>query len=345
MLETDRLILDIIKQLEIDRDFRIQHRNYEPIELLPESIEQFRKISPELQKKYLIAQLTNYLYDIYFDRSAIDLNEINSITQEPISVKNNTIDGIDIAFHQLLQKSNTSKGYFDPDWQIIDKTDHDELIVVKNGLHLHINRPQHLAEDFHQSTIGDLVTIYLPNSLAGQDTYIIVGNHGIPDRINSVELYFNFTPDAAVSISAKLTHEFNQLGIPFQFAILHNPELFSRYDGGTLSIPQSSYLTIKSFLAQIYQAHQSSFSPNIPLFTKQLAPGIGLAEVPNTPGSFGMQRCELVATGLLMAIWQNQTSATDKLCAIQQQFNDARVDMRWPHLNPGNLDIYRILAD
>lgn len=172
--------------------------------------------------------------------------ELDIIAKQPTQIKNNIINGIDIDLCIRLQQSNTSNGYIDPDWQVVAETN-DELIVVKDGLHLHIDRQQHLPK-LPQAGIGDLIPIYLPHNLVGRDTYIIIGNLGSPDRAKSVEIYFNFTPNAAVAIAQKLTSELNRLSIPFQFAILHDPALFYRYDAGTLWLPHTGYIAVQTWL-------------------------------------------------------------------------------------------------
>jgi hypothetical protein len=340
MLTSPEIITDIAEKVEIDLNFAIRHPDYPPLELDAETIARFKRTPPQLQAKYLTIQVQNYLYDLYFSHSLMSLQAIETKAQQPLLVQNNVIDGIDIEFHQRLQKGNTSNGYFDPDWQVVAEANHGELIVVKDGLNIHIDRSHHLAKDFKHAKIGDIVPIYLPHNLAGADTYMMVGNFGVPDRANSVELYFNFTPDAAVAIAPTLTRELNKLGIPFQFAILHNPELFHRADAGVLCLPQAGYLAAQTALAKIYQTHQADFAPEVPLFTKQLAPGLGLAEVPTPPGSFGMQRCELLATGLLAAVEQHQTLAADKLSTIHQQFDAVGIDWLQPYLNPAAVDCY-----
>jgi HopA1 effector protein family len=343
MLTSPEIILEIAEKIEIGADFTVRHPDYLPLKLSAETIARFKQAPPQLQAKYLTVQVQNYLYDLYFDRSLFTIKEIESKAQQPILVQNNVVDGIDIEFHQRLQKSNTSNGYFDPDWQIVGAAANGELIVVKDGLNLHIDRSQHLAKDLKRSNVGDVVPIYLPHNLAGRDTYIMVGNFGSPDRSSAVELYFNFTPDAAVAISPNLTRELNKLGIPFEFAILHNPALFHRCDAGILLLPQAGYPAAQNILAQIYQLHQADFSPQVPLFTKQLAPGVGLAEVPITAGTFGMQRCELLATGLLAAMEQDR--ASDQLNTIHQHFTAAGIDWLYPYLNPAAIDRYSVLVD
>jgi HopA1 effector protein family len=334
------IITEITEKIEIDPNFAIRHPDYPPLEQSAETIARFQRTPPQLQAKYLTIQVQAYLYDIYFTHSLMSLESLAAKAQQPLVVQNNVIDGIDVEFHQRLQQGNTSNGYFDPDWQVVAAAENNELIVVKDGLNLHIDRSQHLAKDIKQAKPGDIVPIYLPHDLAGEDSYIMVGNFGIPDRATSVELYFNFTPDAAVAIAPTLTRALNKLGIPFQFAILHNPDLFHRADAGILSLPQAGYIAAQTTLAQIYRSHQASFSPDVPLFTKQLAPGLGLAEVPNSPGTFGMQRCELLAIGLLTAMEQDRTVATAKLDPIRQQFTMAGINWLQPYLNPGAVDCY-----
>ena len=336
MLNFSQTILQIVDKIEIEQNFIVRHPDYPPLELEPDLITRLERISPQLQSKYLAIQVQNYLYNIYFSHSVMSTQELDIVAKQPIQIKNNIINGIDIDLCLRLQQSNTSNGYIDPDWQVVAETK-DELIVVKDGLHLHIERQQHLPK-LSQSGIGDTIPIYLPHNLVGQDTYIIIGNLGSPDRAKSVEIYFNFTPNAAVAIAQKLTSELNRLGIPFQFAILHDPALFYRYDAGTLWLPQTGYIAVFTVLVAICQAHQADFSPDVPLFTQHLAPGLGIAEVPNTPGSFGMQRCQLLATGLLTAMKQGKTLTNDKLDTIRKEFATAGIDWMQPDLHPSASD-------
>jgi HopA1 effector protein family len=355
MSNFSQTLAEIVTKIQIEPNFTVYHPDYPPLELRPDILDRLQRISPQLQSKYLIIQVQNYLHNLYFTHSSIDLQAMEIAAQQPSQIKNNSIDGVDIDFCQRLQHSNTSRGYLDRDWQVVATTDAGELIVVKDGLHLHIQPHQHLPPDFQQATIGAVVPIYLPPNLVDRDTFIIVGNDGTPPVCDpvcnspSVQIYFNFTPDAAVAIAEKLTHQLNELSIPFQFAILHDPALFHRYDCGTLWLPQAGYLATQIFLAEIYQAHQTEFSANVPLFTKQLAPGWGLAEVPTTTvGTFGMQRCEILATGLVMAITsgtakpndRGQTSATDKLHSVCERFTTAGIDWLRPYLNPSARDCY-----
>jgi HopA1 effector protein family len=337
-----QVLAEIVAKITIDSDFTIAHPDYPPLSTSPETLGKLQQLSVDLQQKYLVAQVQSYLYDLYFSHSPIGISELAAIAQQPQTIENNLIDGINIDFYPRLQQSNTSRGYFDPGWEIIAKTDWGELIVVKDGLHLYIEPQQHLAPEDYQAAPGTIVSIYLPHNLVGQDTYIAIGNAGIPRGSELIQIYFNFTPDAAIDINYKLTSALNKQSIPFQFAILHDPARFDRYDAGTLELAQSDYRSVQSVLAEIYQAHQTAFSPHIPLFSKELAPGLGLVEVPESD-TFGQHRCQILATGLVMAIDLGQIAATEKLNTIHHTFQIAGIDLVQPHLTPAAVDRYPLL--
>jgi HopA1 effector protein family len=343
MPNTEQILIEIVEKIQIGTDFSVRHPDYPPLEVEPEIVERFHKTPQLLQNKYLTLQIKNYLHDLYFSHSLKKLEDIATAAKQPIKVSNDRSEGVDLKFLQQLQQSNISNGYIDRDWQIVAEVDKDIPVVVKDGLHLHVDRKRHLPKEFRRAVIGDIIAIYLPNSLVGRDTYIIVGNAGKPDRSQSIEIYFNCTPTAAVAIALQLTRALNKLGIPFELATLHNPELFDRYDSSTLCISQTSYPSIQQVLAEIYYAHQAEFSANIPIFTKPLAPGLGLAEAPPIVSTFGIERCQVLAIGLLAATEQGYTLPADKLKLIHQEFATAGIDLLQPYLfNPESIDSYSI---
>jgi HopA1 effector protein family len=344
------ILTEIVAKITIERDFTITHSDYPPLSTSPETLGKLQQLSVELQQKYLVAQVQSYLYDIYFSHSLIGIRELETIAQQSRPIKNNLVDGINIDFYPRLQQSNTSNGYFDPGWEIIAQTDWGELIVVKDGLHLYIEPQQHLAPECRQVAPGKIVSICLPHNLVGQDTYISIGNAGIPGGSELIQIYFNFTPDAAIDINYKLTNALNKQSIPFQFAILHDPARFDRYDGATLELAQSDYQLVQPVLTEIYQVYQATFSPHIPLFSKQLAPGMGLVEVPESD-TFGRHRCHILATGLVMAIdypryanrERGHSTTTERLNTICQFLANAGIDLAQPYLNPAAIDHYPLL--
>jgi hypothetical protein len=70
------------------------------------------------------------------------------------------------------------------------------------------------------------------------------------------------------------------------------PKDYGRHDSGVLYFDKSDYEVVREVLQVLYGENQSYFQPEVPLFTMQLAPGLGLAEEPDQKfadrESFGM---------------------------------------------------------
>lgn len=76
----------------------------------------------------------------------------------------------------------------------------------------------------------------------------------------------------------------------------------------------------------------------------QLAPGLGLAEEPNqkfaVQESFGINRCQIVANGLLEAWQQGDDSPKVRMQTILGQFSRLGIDLQRPYVNANSEDIY-----
>jgi len=79
----------------------------------------------------------------------------------------------------------------------------------------------------------------------------------------------------------------------------------------------------------------------------QLAPGLALAEEPDckfaAQESFGINRCQIVANGLLEAWHQGDNFPQRKMTSILQQFSLLEIDLQRAYLNGNSEDIYTSL--
>ncbi|MBD2664911.1 hypothetical protein B6N60_01020 [Richelia sinica FACHB-800] len=348
------VLQDIVHKIEIHADFSIHHADYQSLKLPPEVVERFQKMPLQMQQKYMSLQLRSFLYGIYYNgsmRSALALDNSEHIF--PIDLENNTVLGVDVSFYERLHESNYGEGYFDLGWSVIREEAEDILVVTKGGLKLHIQREKHLKPVERSALVGDLVAIRLPKNRVQNGFYMAVSNLGFGYlAVNgkqpvTVRIYFNLTPEGSVAVMKNLTQHLNDLEIPFCFKVLYNPKEYRRTDSGVLYFDQRDYTRIREILQVIYEKNQSYFQPDIPLFTKRLAPGLGLAEEPNQKfaekESFGMNRCQIVANGLLTAWYKGEESPEKRMQAIYEQFNLLRIDLKHIYLNPESEDIYQSL--
>jgi HopA1 effector protein family len=356
-VQTQRLIgvlEDISHKLEINSNFSISHPDYKVSELPDEVVERFLKLPEKMQKKYLGLQLQSFLYGIYYNGSmqselAADKKENNL----PLDLENNTVLGVDVVFNQQLHDSNYGEGYFQPGWSILREETDGSLAVIKGGLRLHIERNQHLRPSNKYASVGDVVAIKMPKNIVQNGFYMAVGNAGLYRYEDSqhqqvtVRIYFNFTPSGATSVMGSLTKYLNEAKIPFQFKVLYHPKDYKRHDSGVLYFDKQDYEVVKQFLNLVYLENQAHFKPEIPLFTKQIAPGLGLAEEPDQKfaerESFGMNRCQIIANGLLEVWYQRDNSSQGRMKSIIGQFSRVGIDLDSVHLNANSEDIYTVL--
>ncbi len=254
---------------------------------------------------------------------------------------------IDTAFFQRLHDANYGQGFFDRGWQVLKEEDDDILVVKKGELRLYVQREKYLAEPERQAGIGDTVAIKMPKNRMQSGFYMAIGDKGSSLRQAEdvlVRIYFNLTPDGSVAVMESLTQGLNEIDIPFSFKVLYNPQDYNRYDSGVLYFDRQDYTAVMEVIRSLYDRHRSHFKSEIPLFTKQLAIGLGLAEEPNQKfaerESFGMNRCQIVANGLLELVDRGSNSVSDRLNAILSQFSTVGISLQHPHLNSDSSDVY-----
>ena len=344
---------DIVNQVEINSDFSIRHRDYQPLELPEETKQNFQNLPVNLQAKYFSQLLQNFLYGIYYNGSlkkslALDTDLKQSNLYQDL--ENNTFLGVDVEFYDNLHRSNQGQGYFDPGWQIVGIKDNGKLAVHKDGLTLQIDRQFHLNPPEQQAEVGDKVAIRLPKNRVQNGFYMAIADEGArqdnpPEQNNIiVRIYFNLTAEGAIAVMSSLTEQLNQLKIPFSFKALYNPSDYQRHDSAVLYFDRSNYQVIKKVLEAVYSQNQTHFRSHVPLFTKYLAPGLALAEEPNhkfsSKDSFGTHRCQIIANALLAAKESGNNTPTDRMAAIVEQFEQLGLELERAYLNADSQDIY-----
>ncbi len=343
---------DIVSNVKIHSNFSISHPNYKPLELPAEVVARFQQLPKEIQNKYRSVQLRSFLYNIYYNGSistlAADANSVDLPLHQ--NLENNTVRGLNLELYSGLHSSNSGEGYFDPGWSVLREESDGSLAVRKNNLTLHIERDRHLQLGAQSATFGDTVAIRMPSNLVENGFYVAAGNAGLVNRRaqdgapQTVDIYFNLSPEGAVAVMGAITRQLNEIRIPFTFKVLYNPSDYGCYDSGFLYFERSNYSAVRQVLQTVYAENQSHFRIEVPLFTKLLAPGLGLAESPDcqfaAQESFGMNRCRIVANGLLSAWQKGDDSPEGRMLSIRQHFSLLGIELQRPYLNANSEDIY-----
>lgn len=188
--------------------------------------------------------------------------------------------------------------------------------------------------------IGATVSLRVPReSLDAQPGYYFAFGETLDelaDQLSIVRLYFDVRAEAAPALFAELTGRLNRYQTPFHLKAPVAPAAYDRADAAVLYVGHRYF----PIVARIVMAalDRVALDDAVPLFTRRLRPGVGVAMEPGSGESFGSHRSRLVAEGLVEAWQRGEIDGEARLRAVEGRFAAAGVDLARPWLNPGAAD-------
>jgi hypothetical protein len=194
--------------------------------------------------------------------------------------------------------------------------------------------------------VGAAVRVHVPSeSFSMQPGFYFAFGESLEDRrdgVDFVRFYWSVQASAAPNLIHGLSERFNHFFVPFRFKCLTQRAHFVRLDPAVLYVDRRFYLIAAELATEVYTQVSHEVRSMSPLFTKQLAPGLGIAEDPGNGESFGMNRCGIAAEGLWEAYSRN-VSGEARLDLIEESFARRGLSLARPYLNPGSIDEYEFL--
>ena len=157
-----------------------------------------------------------------------------------------------------------------------------------------------------------------------------------------LRLYFHSTAEGAPDLLRYLIASLNRYQVPFRMKALVHPSMYQRADAVVLYTAKRYYTIAARIARDMPQDAAASLGSTTPLFTRELRPGIGMAEDPGNGESFGMHRCRLVAEGIVDAWMAGDQSVEGRLRAIAARFSTSGFRFDLPYLSPGSVDFEEI---
>jgi HopA1 effector protein family len=292
-----------------------------------------RAITEKTARHYLHYQLQSHLYNDFYIRGGAKSAEWGS-RQSPAD---------SVCFIRALSAANAGTGCRENGWEVISSSA-DEAAVRKDGLTLIVRPDACIRPDGVPLRAGLPVCLSLPGERKSLSPgyYMALSNQGDTsnDALPIVRLYWNLKQEGAVIFISYFTRVLNDANIFFRLKVLNNPSAYIRCDAGVLYFCKADYPMISAIFQDAITKLVAYLKPDIPLFTKFVAPGIGLAEDPGTPESFGQNRCGILADALINTYERGVRGLDRKLEIIEEHFAAKRIDLGRPYLNPGSADIY-----
>jgi hypothetical protein len=258
-----------------------------------------------------------------------------------------------------LQFANAGQDRWDSSWRIARVLAGGQLWVWKNDWCRWPVSGEFMTHDGPgiPPRVGSMVSLFAPRGSATMQPgfYFAFGQTLLDaqDDVSDVlRFYVNVRDVAAPTLVAKVTAALNEFQIPFKFKCLNNRALFPRLDAAVVFVHRRFFRTVASLLIEIGRQLGDHVGDDVPLFTKRVAPGIGLAEDPSSapskgeeapppsmPESFGSHRSRLLAEAIFAGYLSGAGKSRD---FVFEQLARGGVSIEKPYLNAGSADVYTL---
>jgi hypothetical protein len=308
----------------------------------------FGRLPPKVKQALTTRTARDYLLYSLQSRLYTDFYCPGFATSSKQDVTGSLVSG-QTPFVRRLSAANTGKGYWQDGWKINEITE-GEVVVQQGDLTLWVDKKKYLNLPEGSAVLpGVQVGLRFPKEFLGISPgfYMALSDiEMVGDGSQSlVRYYWNVTSEGAINLMQQVTLRLNQVGVPFKFKVLRDPDLYKRCDAAVLYVRKTDIDSVTSIVVEIYPQIKPYLKRGIPAFTKLMASGLGLAEDPGDGESFGMHRCQLLAEGVICAYEQGQKSIPDRLRMVEECFIKAGISLDAPYLNPDSSDIYKFHFD
>jgi hypothetical protein len=191
---------------------------------------------------------------------------------------------------------------------------------------------------------GATLSVFLPKELPYSQPgfYIALGETPF-DRFTEgrmLRVYFNIEERGAAELVSAVTETLNAFLVPFRFKILNHRGTFARADASVIYCGRRYYAVLARLLPRIHERVKEFLREPVPLLTKELYPGVGLAEDPGSGDSFGLSRSRLITQAIWNAWTRGDQSTDGRMAELSSIFSAAGLRIDKPYLNAGSADVY-----
>lgn len=246
----------------------------------------------------------------------------------------------------VFQQVNDNKDGWDPGWMVYKVVGDGRLLVQKGDRSRGVLPGEYSTYKWPgvAPKAGDLLSIRtFSHSIDVQPAFFFAFGRTLNDQFDdcmTLRFYFNVSENAVVDLMRDLTRSLNQYYVPFKFKALVDSTKYCRADAAVLYVARRYYCIVASVLKEIYHKLQPGFRQEIPLFTKRLCDGIGMAEEPEEKGSFGMHRSAIVARAIVDTWQLGSQEAKARMATIEQHFAERGLSLERAYLNPKSEDVF-----
>lgn len=249
-----------------------------------------------------------------------------------------------------LSAANNGSGTWEPGWRINSLGDDGRVGVSKDQVSFWVP-PTGLRTATGKIRVGDFCRVHIAKEMRQlmPGFYFAFGNGNQQDTRDMsdplIRFYWHLTAEAAVPYMALTTTLFNQARLPFRTKVISDPTYYLRADAGVLYLEQRYFGPARDIIREIHQRIRPGLRPEVPMFTKPLADGLGLAEDTNNQMSFGQSRCRIAARTLCSCFVRGVRDPEERLSLLMKAFEEEGLNPASPYLDRNSTDFYSLTGE
>jgi hypothetical protein len=222
--------------------------------------------------------------------------------------------------------------YWEPGWEVVERTDDGRWLVVQDDLVLTV------AHDELGGTRGRVKVRFpaeRPRSDPGWITVTGLRGPALPTG-PLASCYLNLRADPAAALFTDLVRYLDTLGLRFTARLLGDPSSYGRPDTAVVTAPRMAVPSVLRMALGLHPRARDGFGDTVPAFTRPMAAGIALADEPPSGHGFGLARCRVIATGLVAA--GADAGPEERLAVVHRTLASEGLHPAALHLEPGHAD-------
>ena len=183
-----------------------------------------------------------------------------------------------------------------------------------------------------QLAVGDIITTVLPMANSGLSPgFLVRRGEQVPGQAEMSRLYINIRPRHAAWALGALATVFDHKSVAFEIKALAHPRAYLRRDACVVYVRSQQAEEAADLICSQTRLASVRLEAGVPLFTKTIAPGVGLADEPSDIQPSGLSHGQWVSR-LYMSAIESASTVNGVAEAVQQLVANVGRDPSHPYL-------------
>lgn len=294
--------------------------------------------APDPQAQAFVSTLSAYLYEYAYSRPFA--GRLPEPAAQDLSA--------DAGLLEALSASNTTRDRWEHGWTIAQVMQYGQISAQKGGHRRNLWPGQFISKDGPASVPrqgAEISVFYARESRSLQaGFYYAFGEEAeeAGEQLGLVRLYWNVSFEGAPRLVRLVTSRLNRFHVPFRMKFATARGQFARTDVSVVYLAKRFFPVTAELMHDVHPHVEDALGEDVPLFSKRIAKGLGVAEDPGTGESFGQSRCQRLAQSVWNCYRRGEQSTDARRAEFRRLLQESGIDPEHTHLNAGSLDWYEL---